>query len=400
MNTRLFLGIAGAALGLAGLGPAHAQLSIHVSSDEDPYGLCSMGFEDQVGRWGTGIFKNNKQARNRFRYHAGEYGKKLGRKVWTDCITHKNTNITGVHSPGYSFTSQSGHQITVQEITFLPPNWENTPVPGEEPQQQAADGALRTTMVRWPVRRDVSDGYEDAQADLKYRFIACFGEIHVAYALVPDSVKTSATYVMGRKPLDAGVVPPPKLSSVSLKARVVARDMEFGPWKTIDYINDKNAGPALGMGCFTGQTKKVGAVKDYFASNATPQQMQAHLDKNFELTDAFVDTESRLRNMELERITNAEWDRMGVDRALRQNDAYYAEIKAKLDAQTAARKAAIQRYEQQTAAAKAAQEKFARDKAAHEAELARAKAQEEAYRRQRAAYEAEYERVTGKKPPQ
>ena len=41
------------------------------------------------------------------------------------------------------------------------------------------------------------NGYGSAQAQLRYQFIPCFGEIHVAYALVETGTRTSSNYYAG-----------------------------------------------------------------------------------------------------------------------------------------------------------------------------------------------------------
>lgn len=87
-------------------------------------------------------------------------------------------------------------------------------------------------------------------------------------------------------------------------------------------------------------------------------------------------------------------------------EAVQAEATRKLNEEVAARAAAVdarnraaaEAYAAKEAAFKAAQEKYARDKAAHEAEVARAKAAQDKYEQDRAAYEEQLKAMSAGKP--
>jgi membrane protein involved in colicin uptake len=156
---------------------------------------------------------------------------------------------------------------------------------------------------------------------------------------------------------------------------------QYGPGgRQIDVINDRYAGEALGFGCFTGQTQKVGLVKDLIGPKAKQEEIDAYLQR-LELTNAAVHPWEPLRSLALESAARQQED-AEAKRVKAEADARFARLKAEAEATVAQRKAAQEEYDRKVAEVKAAAEKFARDKAAHEAEVAKAAAAQAEYQRQ------------------
>ena len=140
----------------------------------------------------------------------------------------------------------------------------------------------------------VGTGYNHARVPLRYRFINCGGEIHIAYGLEPKRIEVGL-YVLNGKSIPSTNAPLPMLSSLEVAANVRWR---LQP-EVVHYFKDVNTGPALGYGCFTGQTQKIGTVAKLIGANAKPDAVKAYLEGLF-LIDARVDPWRVLRNTAFE----------------------------------------------------------------------------------------------------
>lgn len=123
-------------------------------------------------------------------------------------------------------------------------------------------------QVRVPFGPPVAgDGYTGGSVALQYAFLNCFGELHIAYGLVAGSAQSSGVYLMGGKTYEArgGA---PQLSSIKLSATAKRLGAEvIGP------VADNAAGPALGLGCYTGQLIQLGVMTQWLGPKPTPQQV-------------------------------------------------------------------------------------------------------------------------------
>ncbi len=123
-------------------------------------------------------------------------------------------------------------------------------------------------QVRVPFGPPVAgDGYTGGSAAIQYAFLNCFGELHIAYGLVAGSAQASGVYLMGGKTYEArgGT---PQLSSINLSATAKRLGSEvIGP------VTDNAAGPALGLGCYTGQLRQLGVLSQWLGPKPTPQQV-------------------------------------------------------------------------------------------------------------------------------
>lgn len=111
------------------------------------------------------------------------------------------------------------------------------------------------------------DGYTGGSVAIQYAFLNCFGELHIAYGLVAGSAQASGVYLMGGKTYEArgGA---PQLSSIKLSATAKRLGSEvIGP------VTDNAAGPALGLGCYTGQLIQLGVLTQWLGPKPTPQQV-------------------------------------------------------------------------------------------------------------------------------
>ncbi len=124
-------------------------------------------------------------------------------------------------------------------------------------------------------------GYDNASIRLNYRFLLCADEIQVAYGIDRKSLQHSDRYVV--KPAGGGNLEyatpgsqPVAPSSVPLNLRVTRKNE--AAVTTIGRLRDQVAGETLGMGCFTGQTQKIGFVKTLVGPQTTKPQIKAFLD--------------------------------------------------------------------------------------------------------------------------
>jgi len=267
---------------------------------------------------------------------------------------------------------------------------------------------------------DDGRGYTGVDFDVEYQFLVCSGELHIAYSLVQDSVR------VGDWPPGSGATAhytykghfyqvesvPTHVENVPLKGKVWF-DHDQDPLGT---FGDDFAGPALGFGCFSGQTKKIADMKDLAGRLGDHPDQEAiaklldQLNVSFEtneiLTSETAEEEIRAgiakkaaENDEHigtgagdEVVRELEGKKAAEERAARRA-AEEAEFQAKQKAYEegmAAHQAAVEQYQKaladneaqkaaNVAAAKAQQEEFARKQAEYEAELARAKQAQDEY---------------------
>ncbi len=145
-----------------------------------------------------------------------------------------------------------------------------------------------------------NNGYSTARVPLRYVFLNCGGEIHVAYSLDVKRIEVGP-YVYNRKSFPTAGQPLPQISSIELAAQVRRKMYP----EIIHYLKDVNTGPALGFGCFTGQTQKIGSVAALVGRDAKPEVVRAYLEE-LVVSDARVDPWRFLRNTAFETGTRVE----------------------------------------------------------------------------------------------
>lgn len=116
-----------------------------------------------------------------------------------------------------------------------------------------------------------SDGYAQASMVMTYAFIACQGEIHIAYSLNEGSATVGNTYMLGGKSYPVSGAPP-QPGSIHFSGTVYR-----GP-SPVGSFSDGLAGRSLGMGCFSGQSQQIASIASAVGPNATPAQVTAYLD--------------------------------------------------------------------------------------------------------------------------
>lgn len=122
-------------------------------------------------------------------------------------------------------------------------------------------------------------GYKRASIKLNYRFLLCANEIQVAYALDRKSLAHSQDYVdkfVGTNPntiTSPGEPPVPMTVPLALKVYLKKPGSPY-----VATLRDGTAGEALGMGCFTGQTGKIGLVAKLIGPKATRPEIKSYLD--------------------------------------------------------------------------------------------------------------------------
>ncbi|TAD85998.1 MAG: hypothetical protein EAY70_00210 [Sphingomonadales bacterium] len=215
--------------------------------------------------------------------------------------------------------------------------------------------------------------------------------MQVAYSLDRKSLRSRGPYLVVSQAAPENILNPPLPDApmtVDLNATVRlgsgSRDI------AVFEFRDAIAGESLGMGCFDGQTRKVGTVKELFGANATPSQVKFYLDQMrltaktlpMVLTNPALRSPASIEIAERERKAKAEAEALAAQRAAEEK-RMFAETRRQL-AITDARNAEHARKVKEAAAAKAAYDeamrKNAQERAAYEAAAAKHRADMEAYR--------------------
>lgn len=400
--------------------PLAAQLGIQTPDQANaaPYIACRAWFGISDTIYATPDAPNHAKGRARFRYYAEKLAKESGRNPPNvDCYQFiaMGDDLRNDHTVGFSYYNRGWkRQVTVVAFPGLPADWSTRPVPGEDGEKKAAvdPGDLRTITYAYAKGTPTDPGYDYASISVNYRFLACMGEVHVAYSLDPKSVRASDNYHSRNGLVPVGAVPVPEPISIEMVAAVLPNPQarEFGRVQLRDRygrVEDKLAAPALGYGCFTGQTQKIGLVKDFIIGKVPPNELDAVLNDALVLTHQFIGMRSLKRPLRNAALDAAKTSRQLEEEERAANDAAEAERRRKfIEAETArvqAREAKLAaeakayadaqaKFQRDLAAKQAADEKYAADLARHEADMARVA---EERRRYEAAME-EYRRTKGR----
>ena len=254
------------------------------------------------------------------------------------------------------------------------------------------ESKLRTTFLRFAEPGRNLNGYHTASVNIKYQFIACMGEVHLAYGIDPGSVEVHRAYAFNGDRVDSSAAPVPMISSTGMIVSVFQKG--DGGERKIGTVMDPNAGRALGYGCFTGQTRKVGMVRDFIQGQLSRRAVNAYLNETLSIGLGAVDPWRPLVNRDLESLAsqglangNGKVDR---ERAAREEREREREQKERLAEEERAGTSALNAQQGSAAAAQSAQflaekKAFADAKAKHDAELlayeAAKRTHEEAVRR-------------------
>jgi len=263
------------ALGTLVVGPpARAQgLSIGGPDWEakDPHVVCRAVGKQTKTIYGSSPVTNNPNIRKRYDYHAKKFETDGGEALSTECISYTSIapQYLATFTPGASFVNTWKETRHVVASPFLPAGWAETPVPTESEDAQVR----KTAIVNFQAPQRGESGYAGVTFKVEYMLIGCFGELHLAYSVVPNSVRSSN----GSYWLDDRVyqVQPP---STTINAVTLNGTVTLGPVQ-IGRFGDNFAAQALGFGCFSGQTKKIAMLKDHLPPNPSKAQTQAFIDK-------------------------------------------------------------------------------------------------------------------------
>lgn len=189
----------------------------------------------------------------------------------TYCYTEYTIDLARQWIAGFS------RNIAINIIPFTP-----------KASEAQTSGPEQTAVVvlASPAPEKGERGFAGLAFDVKYRFIVCQGELHIAYSLVEDSVRPRPdstlppTYVLDGK-YHSPTQLPTHIASVPISGTVSTRSA-----KLIGRFGDNFAAKALGFGCFTGQTQKLGNMKEYLPQNATEAQTKDFLNT----LEAFIKT--------------------------------------------------------------------------------------------------------------
>lgn len=346
--------------------------------------------------------------------HRGAWGRSTGMSVYNYNVgrsQHCNAFVERMleENPGRRdltsgqyltiFQSQADATLGLSELSaWDPQRWNYISKLRPESETGLASARKRETIFfRDPKPSLGEKGYSGNTFDIEYQFIPCMGELHLAYSVVENSVRSkSPTYLLDGAYHKVGE---PDSTVLSLP---ISGEVWMEPYhdRIIGNFADDAAAKALGFGCFSGQTKKIANIGDLtndVGNPATKDELPKILERlrvNFVTTTVAtsVGAENEIKARidqnaadEHERSGQAGLDRAAEDRARRkaERDADYAARQAKYEEALAAQQKAVAEYE-------AAKKQMEVDKAAA---AEKAKATLDAYAQQRAAYEAEAQAV-------
>lgn len=210
-----------------------------------------------------------------------------------------------------------------------------------------AEAPVRSTVVSYANGGGDQNGYSRASVGLNYKFIRCDNEIHLAYSLDNKSVRVSDTYSYNGKEIMAAQ-PAPTPPTIALSGSVT----DGRSTTTIAQISDGLAAPALGYGCFSGQTKRVGPVPA-----GSPAQVDAYVSN---LTFSPSDMPQVLRNGAIENTQataeRAEQQRLAAEKEKAEQTAARKDAEAQKRTVEAERKKAAALVDSNKAKAAAARE--------------------------------------------
>lgn len=150
-----------------------------------------------------------------------------------------------------------------------------------QPFPPIPQGPIQSYNLAYTDGGQAGHGYDSASIKLNYRFLMCADEIQVAYGIDRRTLQHSDRYVVGHKggfnfEYATPASQPQAPTSVPLNLRVTRKFQSS--ITTVGHLRDQTAGESLGMGCFTGQTQKIGLVKAMVGPQATKLQIKEYLD--------------------------------------------------------------------------------------------------------------------------
>lgn len=181
-------------------------------------------------------------------------------------------------NPRCAFTMEggsSGHIINNSRTTAELIDWQ-PPVATAPPEKLQSQ--IRSYNLYYQDGAQAGHGYDNALIKLNYRFLLCDDEIQVAYGIDRKSLQHSERYVvrpagMGNMEYAVPKAEPTAPSSVALNLRVEKKFI--GTY--VARLRDQVAGETLGMGCFSGQTQKIGLVTALIGPKPTKAQIATFL---------------------------------------------------------------------------------------------------------------------------
>lgn len=136
-------------------------------------------------------------------------------------------------------------------------------------------GPLKTITLLYKDGEIAGYGYRSASIKLSYRFLLCADEIQIAYGLDRKSQEHSDQYIARSGKIDYDT--PSSEPAVPLALPINLSIVRKITGTFVAKLRDANAGESLGMGCFTGQTRKIGTLAALLGAKPTKTQIQDYL---------------------------------------------------------------------------------------------------------------------------
>jgi hypothetical protein len=134
------------------------------------------------------------------------------------------------------------------------------------PDLAAAQSSAPRT-VRVPFAASSGDGYASGSVGVQYAFLGCYGELHLALRLAPNSVQINGVYRMGGKAYVADGAAS-QLSVIKVRGRAARAGTEL----IGDFVNGA-VGPEGGLGCFSGDLTQLGVLTRWLGPKPTQAQI-------------------------------------------------------------------------------------------------------------------------------
>lgn len=180
----------------------------------------------------------------------------------------------------YSYDGAIGSESVSHNVYNMPvrKHWVSFPN-GWLNGSAALQGSIQSFLLSYQDGEPAGRGYRNASIKLRYRFLVCADEIQIVYGLDRKSLEHSAQYVIrstgsGHFAYENPATEPPVPLAVPINLTIIRKTTST----IVGKLHDAAAGESLGMGCFTGQARKVTTLAAVFGPKPTKARIQQLLD--------------------------------------------------------------------------------------------------------------------------
>jgi hypothetical protein len=119
---------------------------------QEPYIMCRAWHANSDDLMASGQADNKPESKGRFEYYAQEYGKTVGKMMFTNCVRFSSIapEYRSTFEPGRSYRGDRGENFRVIKATFLPDNWSSTPSSQERARKATSTKTDKATPPTSP----------------------------------------------------------------------------------------------------------------------------------------------------------------------------------------------------------------------------------------------------------